>query len=122
MFRRCAAATTSITMTTRLASAHLTHEMWSHRSQADSAENVKAILLSKQTESLLLDMNWKVRKHCGEHIRKRAAQFEVDVPPEFGAYNVRPRNTIRAKLVPTVTEDTPAHPGAVAALAKLRAS
>ena len=61
--------------------------------QADDADKVKAILLSQQTERLLLNTNWKVRSNLNHHLRKRASQFGVDVPPEFGAYNVRPRNT-----------------------------
>ena len=61
--------------------------------QADDADKVKAILLSAQTERLLLNTNWKVRSNLNMHLRKRAAQFGVDVPPEYGAYNVRPRNT-----------------------------
>ena len=54
-------------------------------SQADSAENVKAILLSSQTEGLLLKMNWKVRTAGLRQIKKRAAQFDVAVPAEFAA-------------------------------------
>ena len=91
-----------------------------HPLQADDADKVKAILLSAQTERLLLNMNWKVRSNCNMHLRKRATQFGVDVPMDFGAFNVRPRNTPKAKLTPTVAEDTAPHPDAVAALAKLR--
>ena len=65
-------------------------------------------------------MNWKVRAASHRQLRKRAAQFEVEVPAAFGGYNVRPRNTPKSKLVPTITEKSPAHPDAVAALAKLR--
>ena len=89
---------------------------------ADDAEKVKAILLSSQTEDLLLKMNWKVRSTCHRHLRARATQFGVEVPAAFGAYNVRPRNTPKSALKPTVTEATPAHPAAVAALADLRFS
>ena len=66
-------------------------------------------------------MNWKVRNHCQMHLRKRAAQFGVDVPTDFAAFNVRPRNTKKSLLRPTIMEDSPSHPGAVAALAQLRA-
>ncbi len=51
--------------------------------QADSADGVKSILLSSQTEGLLLKMNWKVRRGCEQKIKKRAAQFDVDVPSNF---------------------------------------
>lgn len=61
--------------------------------QADDADKVKAILLSSQTERLLLNTNWKVRSNLNMHLRKRATQFGVEVPLEFGAFNVRPRNT-----------------------------
>ena len=88
---------------------------------AQSAEDVNAILLSSQTESLMLDMNWKVRGSCHRQLRSRAAMFGVEVPTDFAAYNVRPRNTPKAKLVPTIKEASPAHPAAVAALSKLRA-
>ena len=91
-------------------------------SQADSAENVKAILLSSQTEGLLLKMNWKVRTAGLRQIKKRAAQFDVAVPAEFAAGNVMPRSTNKAKLVASVKEATPSHPAATAALAKLRFS
>ena len=60
---------------------------------ADDAEKVKAILISSQTERLLLNMNWKVRSSMQRQLRKRAAQFGVEVPMDFAAYNVRPRNT-----------------------------
>lgn len=88
---------------------------------ANSAEDVSAILLSSQTETLLLNMNWKVRSSCHRQIRSKASMFGVEVPAEFGAYNVRPRNTPKSKLVATVKEASPAHPAAVAALSKLRA-
>ena len=61
--------------------------------QADDADKVKAILLSSQTERLLLNTNWKVRSNLNMHLRKRATQFGVEVPMEFGAFNIRPRNT-----------------------------
>ena len=61
--------------------------------QADDADKVKAILLSSQTERLLLNTNWKVRSNLNMRLRKRATQFGVEVPLEFGAFNVRPRNT-----------------------------
>jgi len=87
---------------------------------ADDADKVKSILLSSQTEGLLLKMNWKVRNVCHRQLKKRAAQFGVEVPAAFGAANVRPRNTPKSKLVATVTEASAPHPDAVAALAKLR--
>jgi hypothetical protein len=99
------------------------------RSQADSAENVKAILLSQQTESMILKMNWKIRKSAKHHLTKRAAEFDVEVPSEFaGFHHLNPSGNGQKQmmkkhlLVPTVTEPTPAHPAAVAALAKLRSS
>merc|ERR1712204_95111 len=79
---------------------------------ADDADKVKAILLSSQTERLLLNTNWKVRSNLNMHLRKRAI--------EFGAFNVRPRNTPKAQLKPTVLTESAPHPDAVAALAKLR--
>merc|ERR1719331_1822408 len=85
---------------------------------ADSAENVKSILLSSQTEQLLLKMNWKVRHFAKGHIKKRAAQFDVEIPEEFGAFNVLPRNAKRCNLVASVKEASPSNPAAVAALAK----
>ena len=89
-------------------------------SQADSAENVKSILLSSQTEQLLLKMNWKVRHFAKGHIKKRAAQFDVDIPADFGAFNVLPRNSKRCNLKASVKEASPSNPAAAAALAKLR--
>jgi len=87
---------------------------------ADSADKVKSILLTSQTEGLLLKMNWKVRGHCNYHLRKRASEFEVDVPAEFAAANVRPRNTPKSKLSPTILEMSPVDADAVAALKDLR--
>merc|ERR1719272_512384 len=81
---------------------------------ADDADKVKAILLSSQTERLLLNTNLNM------HLRKRATQFGVEVPMEFGAFNIRPRNTPKAQLKPTVLTETAPHPDAVAALARLR--
>ena len=81
---------------------------------------MKAILLTSQTEGLILKMNWKVRSHCNYHLRKRAAEFEVDVPAGFASANVRPRNTPKSKLSPTITEESAVSADAVAALAKLR--
>ena len=43
--------------------------------QADDADKVKAILLSSQTERLLLNTNWKVRSNLNMRLRKRATQF-----------------------------------------------
>ena len=89
-------------------------------SQADSAENVKAVLLSSQTEKLILKMNWKVRAHCRHHLTKRAAQFGVDVPAEFAGFNQVKANTPKSKLSPSIKEASPVHPGAVAALKKMK--
>ena len=89
------------------------------RPQADSAEDVNAILLSSQTERLIMKMNWKVRNHCKFHLEKRAAQFGVEVPREFAGLNVRPRNTPKHQLVASVTTQSPASEKAIAALAKL---
>jgi len=89
---------------------------------ADSAENVQAILLSAQTEGLLLKMNWKVRKFAKKHVLKRAAQFDVDVPEAFAGFNSPKQSTKKHLLTPSITERSPAHPAAVAALAKLRAT
>ena len=57
--------------------------------QADSAENVNAILLSSQTEQLVMKMNWKLRKHAKHHITKRAAEFDVTVPEAFAGFNIK---------------------------------
>jgi hypothetical protein len=81
---------------------------------------VKSILLSSQTEQLLLKMNWKVRQFSKGHINKRAAQFGVEVPAGFAAFDVLPRNSKRFTLKATVTTASPSNPAAVAALAKLR--
>jgi len=89
---------------------------------ADSAENVKAVLLSSQTESLVLKMNWKLRKFAQKKIAKRAAQFDVEVPAAFAGFDVKKENTKKSLLKPSLTERSPAHPGAVAALAKLRSA
>ena len=89
---------------------------------ADSAEGVKSILLSSQTEQLLLKMNWKVRNVAKGHIKKRAAQFDVAIPSDFAAFDVLPRNTKKAKLTASIKERSPSNPAAVAALAKLRFS
>mmetsp|Transcript_62531 Transcript_62531/g.165981 ORF Transcript_62531/g.165981 Transcript_62531/m.165981 type:complete len:138 (-) Transcript_62531:103-516(-) len=72
--------------------------------EADSAEGVKDILLTASTEKLLLKMNWKYRRSAGHKIRKRAAQFGVEVPHEFAAFHVRPRNTPKHLLVPSIAE------------------
>ena len=89
------------------------------RAQPESAEEVQAILLSSQTEWLIMKMNWKVRDTCKVHLKKRAAQFGVEVPAEFAGFNVLPRNTPKHKLVPYVKEESPAHPKAVAAMASV---
>ena len=88
---------------------------------ADSAENVKGILLSSQTESMLLKMNWKVRKSVGLKLNKRAAEFGVEVPKDFGGLNPPKQSTSKFQLKPSITTPTPPHPAAVAALANLRA-
>jgi len=96
---------------------------------ADSAEGVKSILLSSQTESMILKMNWKVRKTAKHHLTKRAAQFDVEVPSEFaGFHHLNPSGNGQKQmmkkhlLVPTVTEQSPRDAAAVAALANLRAA
>ena len=89
------------------------------RAQPESAEEVQAILLSSQTERLIMKMNWKVRKHCKVHLEKRAAQFGVEVPADFAGLNVLPRNTPKHKLVASIKEPSPAHPKAVAAMGKV---
>merc|ERR1719201_2008932 len=86
---------------------------------ATTAEDVNAVLLTSQTESLIMKMNWKVRKHCKYHLKKRAAELGVDVPAEFAGFHVKPLNTPKSKLVATFTEASPINPKAVAALAKL---
>ena len=60
---------------------------FSRSAQADSAENVKSILLSSQTEQMLLKMGWKFRKSAKHQLKKRAAQFDVTVPEEFAGFN-----------------------------------
>lgn len=70
--------------------------------ESDSAEKVKEHLLSASTEKILLKMNWKYRMSAGVKIRKRAAQFGVEVPREFGSFHVRPRNTKKHLLVPSI--------------------
>ena len=69
-----------------------------------------------------MKMNWKVRKHSKHHIKKRAAQFGVAVPESFAGFNSLKQKMPKHLLVPSVTEASPAHPAAVAALAKLRFS
>jgi len=78
---------------------------------------------------MILKMNWKIRKSAKHHLTKRAAEFDVEVPSEFaGFHHLKPSGNGQKQmmkkhlLVPTVTEPTPAHPAAVAALAKLRSS
>jgi len=87
---------------------------------ADSAENVKAILFSSQTEQMVLKMGWKFRKSAKHQLSKRAAQFDVAVPEAFAGFNSPKQSTPKYKLSASVTEATPAHPAAVAALANLR--
>mmetsp|Transcript_41597 Transcript_41597/g.138341 ORF Transcript_41597/g.138341 Transcript_41597/m.138341 type:complete len:138 (+) Transcript_41597:39-452(+) len=70
--------------------------------RADSAENVKSVLLTAQTEAMLLKMNWKYRRAAAHQVRKRAAQFGVEVPGNFAAFNVRPRNAKKHLLVPSM--------------------
>jgi len=89
---------------------------------ADSAENVNAILFSSQTEQLILNMGWRLRKHAKYHIKKRAAQFDVEVPEAFAGFNAPKLSTPKHKLTATLTEPSPSNPAAVAALAKLRAA
>ena len=93
-----------------------------YAAQADSPENVEAILLSSQTEKLVMDMNWKVRKFAKHHIKKRAAQFEVEVPADFAGFGSPKQNMPKHLLSASIKERSPSHPAAVAALAKLRAA
>lgn len=97
--------------------------------QADSAEGVQSILLSSQTESMILKMNWKVRRSAAHQLKKRAAQFGVEVPEKFAAFdhlypssNAQKQSKGKHLLVPSVTESSPRSPAAVAALAKMRAA
>ena len=80
---------------------------------------MQAILLSSQTEQLIMKMNWKVRNYCKVHLNKRAAQFGVAVPAEFAGLHVLPRNTPKHKLVASIKERSAPHPKAVAAMAKV---
>lgn len=92
------------------------------RSQADSAEKVQGILLSSQTERLILKMNWKVRRHAKYHVLKRAAEFDVTVPENFAGFNAPKDSTPGHKLTPSITTPSAPHPDAVAALANMRAA
>jgi len=60
------------------------------------------VLLTAQTEAMLLKMNWKYRRAAAHQVRKRAAQFGVEVPGNFAAFNVRPRNAKKHLLVPSM--------------------
>ena len=93
-----------------------------HEWQADCAEEVNSILLSSSTESMLLKMNWKFRKSAMHHIKRRAAEFDVEVPTAFAGMDAPKQSTKKHLLTPSVTEKTPSNPKAVAALANLRAS
>ena len=66
--------------------------------KSDSAENVKANLLSATTERTLVRMNWKVRFSMIAKIKSRCAQFGVEYPKAFAAADVRPRNTHKHDL------------------------
>ena len=88
--------------------------------QADSAENVNAILLSSQTERLVMKMNWKLRKHAKHHITKRAAQFDVTVPEAFAGFNSAKEKTPKYQLVASVTTPSPRSEAAAATLAKMK--
>ena len=88
--------------------------------QADSADGVNAILLSSQTEGLVMKMNWKLRRSAKHHIKKRAAQFDVAVPDAFAGFNSVKMNTPKHALAATVTTASPSNPAAVAALAKMK--
>jgi len=83
---------------------------------------VNAILLSSQTESMLLKMNWKFRRAAKHQLKKRAAQFDVTVPAAFAGFDVKVANTPKSKLSPSITTASPVSPAAVAALAKYRAA
>lgn len=88
--------------------------------QADSAENVNAILLSSQTEQLVMKMNWKLRKHAKHHITKRAAEFDVTVPEAFAGFNIKKENTKKHLLTASVTTPSPRSEAAAVALAKMK--
>ena len=89
--------------------------------QADSAELVNDILLTSSTEQMLLKMNWKVRKSAMHHVKARAAEFDVDVPSAFAAMDSPKQSTSKHLLKASITEMTPMHPKAKAALANVRA-
>lgn len=88
---------------------------------ADSAENVNEILLCSSTESMLLKMNWKIRKSAMHHIKRRASEFEVEVPKAFAAMDAPKQSTGKHLLKPSITVQTPMSPKAVEALKGLRA-
>ena len=71
---------------------------------------------------MLLKMNWKIRKSAKHQLKKRAAQFEVEVPEAFAGFNSPKQSTAKHLLTPTVTEATPRSEKAAVALASLRAS
>merc|ERR1719454_2715557 len=47
--------------------------------KCDTPELVKDVLLSSETEQLLIKMNWRVRHSMHVRIKKRAAQFGVEI-------------------------------------------
>merc|ERR1712032_1029772 len=89
---------------------------------ADSTEYAKAVLLSSQTEQLILKMNWRLRRSAKHHVKKRAAQFDVDIPDGFAGFNSPKLSTKKHLLSPSINEKSPTSPLAAAALAKLRAA
>jgi len=66
--------------------------------KADSAESFKSLVLTPTTESILLKMNWKTRMSMQYPIKRRAAEFGVEVPASFASWQLRPRNTPPHKL------------------------
>ena len=87
--------------------------------QANSAENVNNILLTSSTESMLLKMNWKVRKSAMHHVKRRASEFGVEVPKAFAGMDSPKQSTAKYLLTPSITVKTPMHPLAVEALKRV---
>ena len=70
--------------------------------ESESAELFKEKLLDKYVEKMLLRMNWKLRGAMLRKIKNRGAMYGVDVPADFAAGNVRPRNTRQGLLKPSM--------------------
>ena len=82
---------------------------------------MKDILLTSSTESILLKMNWKVRKSAMHHLKSRAAEFDVDVPAAFAGMDAAKQSTKKHLLTASITEMTPMHPKAKEAIKDVRA-